>query len=130
VTAIERKTRCVVGWAVLWQQSKEAFQAVVDQSPHGAQYFSDQNPIYPGLVYYPGKLSISEGKTDTYSVEGVNAEFRHYLARLVRRSRCFSRCPYALECAIKLFVFCHNSRQLYNHKYPKYSSHIIDFVPT
>ena len=114
----------------MWNQSKEAFQAVVDQSPHGRQYFSDHNPIYSTLVYYPGKYAQSDGKSDTYSVEGINAEFRHYLARLVRRSRCFSRCPFALECAIKLFVFCHNSRQLYKHKYPNYASHIIDFVPT
>lgn len=128
MTAVERKTRCVVGWAVVWQQSRDALQTVVDQSPHGVRYFSDQNPIYPSLVYYPGKLTISDGKADTFSVEGVNAELRHYLARLVRRSRCFSRCPFALECAIKLFVYCYNSRQLYKHKYPQYASHIIDFV--
>jgi IS1 family transposase len=117
-----------VGWSVLGHQSREAFQEVVDQSPHANQYFSDHNPIYSALVYYPGKYAQSDGKSETYSVEGVNAECRHYLARLVRRSRCFSRCPHALTCAIKLFVFCHNSRQLYNHKYPKYSRPMIDFV--
>jgi IS1 family transposase len=90
---------------VIWQQSHQAFQQVVDQVPHAVQYFSDHNPIYPSLVYYPGKFNVSDGKSDAFSVEGVNAELRHYLARLVRRSRCFSRCPYALECAIKLFVF-------------------------
>jgi len=114
---------------VIWQQSTEALQAVVDQFPRGTQYYSDHNPIYPGLVYYPGIYNISEGKTAVFSVEGVNAELRHYLARLVRRSRCFSRCPDALECTIKLFVFCHNRRQLYKHKYPKYATHLIDFVP-
>jgi insertion element IS1 protein InsB len=119
-----------VAWSVLWEQSRAAFQAVVDQTAHGQQYFSDCNPIYPALVYYPGKFSQSDGKSETYSVEGVNADLRHYLARLVRKSRCFSRCPHALECAIKLFVFCYNSRQLYNHKFPKYSRHLIDFVST
>lgn len=115
---------------MIWVQRKEAFQAVVDQTPHGRQYFSDHNPIYPGLVYYPGMLSVSDGKTETYSVEGVKADLRHYLARLVRRSRCFSRSPFALECAIKLFVFCHNNRQLYIYQYPNYASHLLDFVPT
>ena len=33
-----------------------------------------------------GHYAISEGKTDTYSVEGDNAELRHYLARLARSS--------------------------------------------
>ena len=115
---------------MLWQRDRESFQTLVDSSPKASQYFSDEFPLYGTLVYYPGKHIVSEGKTDTFSVEGVNAELRHYLARLVRRSRCFSRCPFALECAIKLYVFCHNSRQLYHHKYPHYTSHIIDFVPT
>lgn len=73
---------------------------------------------------------MSEGKRDTYSVEADNAEIRHYLARLVRRSRCFSRCPYALVCALKLFIYCFNSRQLYKHQYPKYKdkAHVKDFL--
>jgi IS1 family transposase len=32
-------------------------------------------------------------KSQTYSVEGSNADFRRYLARLRRRSRFFSRFP-------------------------------------
>jgi hypothetical protein len=52
-------------------------------------------------------------KSETYRVEGDNAELRHYLARLARRSRYFSRCVDALRAAIKLFVFAWNSRQLY-----------------
>jgi len=46
----------------------------------------------------------SVGKSDTYSVEADNAELRHYLdlARLARKSRCV----YALECALRLFVCC------------------------
>ena len=120
----------MVGWRVLWQRDQESFQALIDSSPKAAQYFSDEFPLYGTLVYYPGRHTVSDGKADTYTVEGVNAEFRHYLARLARRSRCFSRCPKALARAIKLLVFCYNSRQLYKHKYPNYSSHIIDFVPT
>lgn len=118
----------MVGWRILWQRNRKNFQELIDTSPKAQQYFSDQFPLYSSLSYYPGKFAVSEGKTETFSVEGVNAELRHYLARLVRRSRCFSRCPYALACAIKLFVYCYNSRQIYKHKYPKYSTHLIDFV--
>ena len=64
-------------------------------------------------------------KSETYRVEGVNAELRHYLARLVRRSRCFSRCIKALRAAIKLFVFAWNSRQLYKKRYPHYPAHVM-----
>jgi len=41
-------------------------------------------------------------KSETYSVEGDNAELRHYLPRLVRRSRCFSRCEKALRKAVRI----------------------------
>jgi len=44
-----------------------------------------------------GTYEVLKGKADTYSVEADNAELRHYLTRLARKSRCFSRCPYALE---------------------------------
>lgn len=130
MTAVERKTRCVVGWRVLWQRGQESFQALIDSSPKASQYFSDEFPLYGTLVYFPAKHTFSEGKADTFTVEGVNSELRHYLARLARRSRCFSRCPAALACALKLFVFCYNSRQIYKHNFPKYPSHLIDFVPT
>lgn len=49
-------------------------------------------------------------KSQTYQVEGDNAELRHYLARLARRSRCFSRSLKALGPAVKLFVFAWNRR--------------------
>ncbi|HYG09368.1 MAG TPA: hypothetical protein VD835_05300 [Pyrinomonadaceae bacterium] len=63
-------------------------------------------------------------KSQTYSVEAVNADLRHYLARLGRRSRCFSRCfsrcIHALTRAVDLFVCCYNARQLKKRKYPRY----------
>jgi IS1 family transposase len=101
---------------------------MVDDAPKAKQYYSDAFNAYEWLWYHCGRYEISEGKTDTYSVEGDNAELRHYLARLARSSRCFSRCPYALECAIRLFVYCYNSRQLYKQRFPGYPTHVKDFV--
>lgn len=94
----------------MWECNTEDMQKVVDQGPRAAQYFSDAFATYENLVYYPGKYVPSEGKTDTYAVEGDNAELRHYLTRLARKSRCFSRCPYALSCALKLFFFAFSCR--------------------
>jgi IS1 family transposase len=73
-------------------------------------------------------MPSSEGKTDTYSVEANNAELRHYLARLARSSRFFSRCPYALGGTVRLFDYYFNLLQLRKHHFPKYSFHITDFV--
>jgi IS1 family transposase len=113
---------------VVWERNTENMQNVVDQGPRATQYFSDAFATYSSLVYYPGKYIVSEGKTDTYSVEGDNAELRHYLARLARKSRCFSRCPYALCRTLKLFFFAFNSRQLYKQRFPNYPAHVFEFV--
>lgn len=56
------------------------------------------------LIYTPGRYTPMPGKSETYRVERDNAELRHYLARLARLSRCFSRCIDALRRAIKLFT--------------------------
>ena len=67
-------------------------------------------------------------KSQTFRVEGMNAELRHYLARLARRSRCFSRCQQAFGFAIQLFVFAWNRRQLHRQAFPGYTFHLMDFV--
>lgn len=70
---------------------------------------------------------VSVGKRDTCSVEADNADLRHYLARLGRRSRCFSRCPKALKVALKLFMYCFNQRQLQSQRFPDYAAHVFQF---
>ena len=89
-------------------------QQVVDDAPPAHRYFSDGFPTYAQLLY-PGTHTVAEGKSQTYSVEGDNAELRHYLARLDlarlgRRSRCFLRCIWALQRAVALFVYAWNRR--------------------
>ena len=128
MTIVDRQTRCYLGWKVVWERTQPAIQEMVDDAPKAKQYFSDAFDAYDRLWYHWGRYEVSEGKTDTYSVEGDNAELRHYLARLARSSRCFSRCPYALACALRLFVYCYNRRQLYKQLYPAYPAHVKDFL--
>jgi IS1 family transposase len=109
-------------------RTQEALQQVVDQAPKARWYYSDAFESYQWLWYHLGRYAVSQGKADTYSVEADNAELRHYLARLARKSRCFSRCPLALECALRLFVYCFNSRQLHKQRFPNYPAHVMDFV--
>ena len=113
---------------MVWERTQEAIQLMVDDAPKAKWYFSDGFEAYARLWYHFGRYEVSQGKTDTYSVEADNAELRHYLARLARKSRCFSRCPYALECALKLFVFSFNRRQLHKQRFPNYQAHIKDFI--
>ena len=113
---------------MVWERSRQVIQDLVDQAPKAKCYYSDAFDAYGRLWYHLGRYEVSEGKADTYSVEAGNAELRHYLARLARRSRCFSRCPHALDCAIRLFIYCFNQRQLYKQQFPNFPCHVKDFV--
>lgn len=109
-------------------RDEAALQAVVDQAPQAHTYYSDGFATYRDLVYGNASYTALHNKSQTYTVEGGNADVRHYLARLARRSRCFSRCIEALRRAMKLFVWSYNQPQLWKHRFPKYTKHLIDFV--
>ena len=125
---MDRETRCILGWRIDHSRSGTIIQDILNQSLQASRYFSDLHAGYQTVLYWPAIHYPMPNKSETYSVEGDNAELRHYLARLARRSRCFSRCENALRRAIKLFVFAFNRRQLYKQKYPQYPAHLIDFV--
>ena len=128
MTIVDRTTSCILGWAVERERSEQVLQQLVDNAPQAAFYFSDLFALYRRLIYRPGIYTPIPDKSETYRVEGDNAELRHYLARLGRHSRCFSRCLDALRCAVKLFVWAWNRRQLHRHRYRRYPTHLIDFV--
>lgn len=111
------------------ERTTALMQAIIDRTPSARHYYSDDFSTYHTLVYDPGHHQTAPGKSQTYSVEGVNADLRHYLARLARKSRCFSRCLSALSLTLRLFVFCHNHRQLYKRAHPAYPANLIDFLP-
>ncbi|MEZ4518467.1 MAG: IS1 transposase [Chloroflexota bacterium] len=102
-------------------------QQMVNQAPAG-QYYSDQFPLYNSLTYRRGPHLSLNDKSETYSVEGLNAELRHYLTRLVRRSRCFSRCLVWLNRHLKAFAHAWNQRQMHNWEHPFDKKPLIHFV--
>jgi IS1 family transposase len=128
MTVVDRATSCILAWAVEPERTEATLQGLVDDAPPAAFYFSDLFALYRRLVYAPGHYTPMPDKSQTYRVEGDNAELRHYLARLGRQSRCFSRCIHALRRAVRLFVFAWNSRQLYRRRFPKYPANLIDFL--
>lgn len=129
MTVVDRASRCILGWSVVEKRTQTNMQACLDQGPRAKNYYSDDFPIYARLSYYPGYYWESSGKEETYTVEGVNAELRHYLARLHRRARCFSKNIDALRQAIKIFVFYHNHRQMKKFAYPQYFFNLTDAIP-
>ncbi len=128
MTLVERVSRCIVGWAVGPERSETVLQGVIDEAPQAWFYFSDAFTTYEALIYKPGIHLSLPNKSQTDSVEADKAELRHYLARLARRSRCFSRNLTALARAIRLFVSAWNRRQLYRLDFPNYPAHVHQFV--
>ena len=107
-----RDTRLIVGAAVLEELSWEGVQEVIDTLPAARNYCTDRSPIYPDLLWPEGSTHIiSKGKEQTHTIESINANLRHYLKRLCRRTRAFSKCLLALRRAVRLFVWYYNRRQ-------------------
>jgi IS1 family transposase len=124
---VDRATRCVVAWAVCLNRTPELMQSVVDAAPPAPHYYSDAFNTYREWCWW-GTHQAMYDKSETYSVEGTNADLRHYLARLARRSRCFSRCIHALTRAVDLFVRCYNARQLKKRKCPRYPAPLTAMI--
>lgn len=97
--------------------SWEEAQTLLDACPKAKVYYSDGCSAYRELMY-PDKARhmVAPGKSQTHNVEGVNSDLRHYLGRLARESRCFTRCKKALECAVRLFQCAYNQRQIWKHE--------------
>jgi len=129
VTAVDRVTHTIVGFTVCAERTLEILQSVIDDSIRAENYYTDGFLMYRILSYW-GKHTMLKDKSQTYSVEGGNADLRHYLARLARSSRCFSRCFKALARAVELFVYFYNERQLRKRRFPKYPAYLAQNLPT
>lgn len=129
VTAVDRLRHTIVGWAVCEERTLEILQSVIDSAPRAADYYTDGFLMYQDLSYR-GNHQMLKDKSETFSVEGGNADIRHYLAPLARSSRCFSRCYKALARAIELFVYFYNKRQLKKRRQPKYPAYLAENLPT
>ena len=112
MAAVARDTRLIVGAEVLEELSWEGVQGVIDTLPQAHTYCTDQSSIYPDLMWPQGSTHIlSKAKEQTHTIESLNANLRHYLKRLCRRTRAFSKCIFALRRALHLFVWFYNRRQ-------------------
>ena len=112
MAAVARETRLIVGVEVLEELSWENMQGVIDTLPSAQTYCTDQSSIYPDLLWPEGSSHIvSKAKEQTHTIESLNANLRHYLKRLCRRTRAFSKCIHALRRAVRLFVWYYNRRQ-------------------
>jgi len=56
------------------------------------------------------KAQHIQSKAETYTVEGYNSLFRHFLARMRRKSKCYSKSKEMLEISVKLLMAKRNNQ--------------------
>ena len=114
---IRRNPRLIVGFDVASDRSRERIQKIVDNSPEAKFYYTDGYLGYIDVVY-PGKhIRNIRDKKDTHNVESVNADLRHYIPILARRSRCFARKLETLYAVVAVFVDAYNRFGMAKYKY-------------
>lgn len=117
MTMVSREPRQIVGFDVASDKSPERIQKIVDNAPEAEYYCSDGYNGYIDIVY-PGKhICNIHDKSDTFTVEGVNADLRHYIPILARRSRCFPRSLETLKAVVSVFVYAYNQFGFEKFKY-------------
>ena len=109
ITLVSRQPRQIVAIDAAFDKSPERIQALVDGAPPAENYCTDGYLGYIDVVY-PGKhVRNIHNKSDTFTVESVNADLRHYIPILARKSRCFARSLDTLLVVLEVFADAYNA---------------------
>ena len=102
-TVVDHFQPGILGW-VVGDHSAQTFQPLWNAIAFWQCYFwvSDGNPVYPGFIP-AGDQIIS--KTYMTRVEGENTRLRHYLARLHRKTLCYSKSVEMLKHSLRLLIY-------------------------
>jgi hypothetical protein len=77
VTEVDRTTRCIRSWAVVWERTWDMLQETIARAAPGQQYYSAAFPTYETLVYYPGHHAVAPGACYGLLAHCWNAGQRH-----------------------------------------------------
>ena len=102
-----------MSFLVVTQRTEADLQPIIDQAPIAFQYCTDGLSTYEALNYHTAFHLVALGKSLKEIAEGGNADLRHHLARLAKKSRCFTRSVLALVRTIAFFVQCMILRKLF-----------------
>ena len=108
MTAVSREPRQILGFDVAFDKSPTRIQRIVDNAPPASRYCTDGWTGYVDVVYPGQHIRNCHDKSDTFTVESVNADLRHYIPLLARRSRCFPRKLETLKAVLEVFVDAYN----------------------
>ena len=135
MTMISRKPRQILRFHVARDKSAWRIQEMVDSAPYAEKYCTDGYWGYVDIIYPGHHMRNIHDKKDTHNVESINADLRHYIPVLRRRSRCFCRSIETLDAVISVFVDAYNKfgeaklgcRVPVSHKSTEHRKHLHKF---
>jgi IS1 family transposase len=135
MTMISREPRQIVSFDVQFDKRSFRLQDIVDNAPDAENYCTDGYAGYLDVVFPGRHIRNIHDKSDTHIAEGINADLRHYIPGLARRSRCFYRCLETFQAVMELFVDAYNKfgeaklkyRVPVKHKSPNPKKHLHKF---
>lgn len=108
MTMMSRTPRQIVAFAVDNGVKAERIQEMADRVGYAKEYCTDGCAVYREVIFGGKHKQNSENKSDTHNIESSNADLRHYIAGLRRKSRCFFRSQETLEAVLSVFIDAYN----------------------
>ena len=115
-----REPRQIAGFDVAFDKSSERIQDIVGNVPDAKYYCTDGYNGYIDIIYHKKHICTIHDKSNTFTVKNINADLRHYIPVLARRSRCFPRSLETIKAVVAVFVDAYNrfgfAKFKYRHK--------------
>lgn len=108
MTMISRRPRQIVAFAVDNGVKAGRIQEMADSVGYAKEYCTDGCSVYRDVIFGGKHKQNTKDKSDTHNIESSNADLRHYIAGLRRRSRCFFRSIETLEAVLSVFIDAYN----------------------
>ena len=136
--------RQIVGYGVDKSVNTKGIQRIVDSAESADKYCTDGGKVYLDVIFGGKHIRNMTDKSDTHNIEGSNADLRHHIKGLARRSRCFFRTLETLNAVLSLFIDAYNkfgerkfqmrkpvihkstAKHLHKFRYPTFS--VLDFL--
>jgi len=122
MTMLSREPRQIVAFDVDNSVNAASIQNMVDNTLPADKYYTDGGSTYLSVDFIGRHERNIRDKSDTHNIEGSNADIRHYIAGLQRKSRCFFRKKETLEAVLSIFVHVYNrfgdAKMDYRRKHP------------
>jgi len=108
MTCLSRTPRQIVAFEVDNSLKASIIQTMVDNKPSFNRNYTDGAKTYLDVDFCGHHCRNTTDKSDTHNIEGSNADIRHYIAGLSRKSRCFFRSYETLKAVLWLFINAYN----------------------